>query len=65
MSDGFPEAFRPDGEILGDDRALAAYAEVATESAEAALARLVEVAKAWMDGMPPRDDLTFVAIRFV
>lgn len=65
MSDGFPEAFRPDGEMLGDDRVIAAYAAVANEPAETALARLVEVAQTWMDGAPPRDDLTFVAVRFV
>ena len=63
MSDGFPELFNPESEILGYDRASALFQEVATRPAKEIIAHLLETGRSWANNQPPNDDITFVVIR--
>jgi len=63
MSDGFPELFNAEGEMLGYDRAVEVFAEVAHQTPEAIIAYLVDLGRSWTNGSPPDDDMTFVAIK--
>ncbi len=63
MSDGFPELFNPESEILGYDRARTLFEAVATRPAKDIIAHLLEVGQAWSHNQPPNDDITFVVIR--
>jgi len=63
MSDGFPERFNTQEEMLGEERAKAFFEEVARESPEQIIARLLEEEKAWANGRPQDDDVTFVVMK--
>jgi serine phosphatase RsbU (regulator of sigma subunit) len=63
MSDGFPERFNQQNEMLGYERAKAALAEAAGGGAQEIIERFVAVAEAWAEGHPQDDDVTFVVIR--
>ncbi|MEM9998649.1 MAG: PP2C family protein-serine/threonine phosphatase, partial [Bacteroidota bacterium] len=60
MSDGFPELFDADHAMLGYDRAIEVFTEVADQSPNAILAHLRAAVDAWTGGGPPDDDITFV-----
>ncbi|MEM6785259.1 MAG: PP2C family protein-serine/threonine phosphatase, partial [Bacteroidota bacterium] len=62
MSDGFPELFDADHAMLGYDRAVDVFAEVADRSPDAILAHLRATVASWTDGRPPDDDITFVVV---
>ncbi len=63
MSDGFPELFNDQEEMLGYDRAVEVFEGVADQAPQAIIAHLVELGRAWTNGRPPDDDMTFVAIK--
>lgn len=62
MTDGFPELFNDDGEMLGYERAIAIVEEVADRSPEAIVEWLVQACETWMSGRP-HDDVTFVVMK--
>ena len=63
MSDGFPEAFNPDGEMLGYERAIQIVrSESALEPADL-IASLMDHARAWCGDAPIADDITFMVLR--
>jgi serine phosphatase RsbU (regulator of sigma subunit) len=63
MSDGFPERFNANGEMLDYDRARAVLAEAAREPARAIIDHFVRTAEAWAGGRPQDDDVTFVVMK--
>ena len=63
MTDGFPEQFNNDREMLGLARTQAFYREVAEQSPEAIIARLREAGAAWGNRQSPEDDVTFVVLK--
>ncbi len=63
MSDGFPEMFNQQGEILGEERAKAVFEETARESPEQIITHLVKAGITWANGRAQEDDVTFVAVK--
>ncbi len=63
MSDGFPELFNDQQEMLGYDRAVEVFESVADKAPQAIIAHLVELGRTWTNNRPPNDDMTFVAIK--
>jgi serine phosphatase RsbU (regulator of sigma subunit) len=63
MTDGFPELFSDRGEMLGYDRAVEVYAEVADRSPEEIIGHFEERGRAWCHGRPPGDDVAFVVMK--
>jgi serine phosphatase RsbU (regulator of sigma subunit) len=65
MSDGFPERFDNNDEILGYDVAKEACLGIAGMTAKEIIAYCVQKAEAWANGAPLNDDMTFVVVRVV
>ena len=65
MSDGFPERFNREDEILGYDIANAALAGVAGKTAHEIIQHCIQKADEWAEGAPLNDDMTFVVLRVV
>ena len=65
MSDGFPERFNLQDEMIDYDKAKMMLAEVAHESPQAIINRFVQVGEDWADGRPQDDDVTFVVLKVV
>ncbi len=63
MSDGFPELFNAERQMLGYDRAVEVFAEVASRSPEEIIAYFRETGKAWANGRAQDDDVTFVVMK--
>lgn len=63
MSDGFPEMFNEAGEMLVDGKAMTVLAEVAGQSSQEIINRLVEVGEAWAGARAQDDDVTFVVLK--
>jgi serine phosphatase RsbU (regulator of sigma subunit) len=63
MSDGLPETFNRHEEMLGFERVKALFLEVAGESAEKIIARLVDAGKEWAGGGEAHDDVTLMVIK--
>ena len=63
MSDGFPEMFNEAGEMLDDGKAMAVLAEVAGQSSQDIINRLVEVGEAWAGARAQDDAVTFVVLK--
>lgn len=63
MSDGFPEVFNEEGEMLGYDRAQEIYASVAEWTPDDIVGHLTEVGRRWADGRALNDDITFFVLR--
>jgi len=63
MTDGFTERFNEQKEMLGDDNAKNILMEVAGESANNIIERLVKECKLWGGDRPQDDDVTFVVIK--
>jgi hypothetical protein len=63
MSDGFPELFDADGEMLGYERAASLLTEIGGTSPHDVIARFEETARAWRGSHPPHDDITFVVLK--
>ncbi len=63
MSDGFPERFNQDGEMLDYWRAKDSLTEVADRSSQEIIQHFVGVGEAWADGKLQEDDVTFVVLK--
>jgi serine phosphatase RsbU (regulator of sigma subunit)/ligand-binding sensor domain-containing protein len=63
MSDGLPEMFNTQGEVLGEDRTKELFKEVGQVSSEQIVQHLVKAAKAWANGRPQNDDVTLVVVK--
>jgi serine phosphatase RsbU (regulator of sigma subunit) len=63
MSDGFPEMFNQEGEMLGFDKAAEILPEIADRPAQEIVERLVETGERWAGGRPQDDDVTFVVLK--
>lgn len=64
MSDGFPELFNEQGEILGYDEVKKLFAQAAGKTAQEVITHLLQAGKTWAGPRPPDDDITFIVIRF-
>ncbi|MGH7451272.1 MAG: SpoIIE family protein phosphatase, partial [bacterium] len=63
MSDGLPEMFNAQGEVLGEDRAKELFKEVGQVASEQIVEHLVKAGKAWANGQPQNDDVTLVVVK--
>jgi sigma-B regulation protein RsbU (phosphoserine phosphatase) len=63
MTDGLPERVNPDGELLGYERTVTAFAEACQESASGICQRLVQAGDDWARGQVSEDDVTLLAIK--
>ncbi len=60
MSDGFPELFNAEGKMLGYERAVTVFEEVASRSPEEIITHLTKASETWSNGRAQDDDVTFV-----
>jgi serine phosphatase RsbU (regulator of sigma subunit) len=65
MSDGYPELFNPEEEMLGYDRCRSLFESVAGDSAENIIEQLINYAGEWAGGKPPDDDITLMIIKCI
>ena len=63
MSDGLPEMVHRDGDLLGYERSLELFRDVASEKLETILRYLSEAASDFADGHLQEDDMTLVVLR--
>jgi len=63
MSDGLPEMFNHEGEILDYLAAKNIFAAVAEQSPHEIIARLIKAGETWANGRPQDDDVTFVVMK--
>ena len=63
MSDGWPERFNPQDEMLDYERIFKALPPLARQSSEAIIAELVRLGDEWSEGRPQDDDVTFVVLK--
>ncbi len=63
MSDGLPERFNPNDEMLEDERIHQALPVLANQSAAQIIAALVQLGDTWSEGRPQDDDITFVVLK--
>lgn len=63
MSDGFPELFNDNMEILDYPGVKTIFAEIAEKSPEEVIVLLDEAAEKWRRGAAQNDDITFVALK--
>jgi len=63
MSDGLPERFNLDGEILDYPAAKNIFAEAAGKSPAEIISHLNQAGEKWANGRPQQDDVTFVVMK--
>ena len=63
MSDGFPELFNANQEILGYDRVPDIFASIAQKAPQDIVYDLVDYIKQWAQDHPNEDDITFVVLK--
>jgi serine phosphatase RsbU (regulator of sigma subunit) len=63
MSDGFPELFNSEREMLDYPRAKQLFGELAERSSQEIIDRLAEEAEKWRGEAPQNDDITFVVVK--
>jgi serine phosphatase RsbU (regulator of sigma subunit) len=63
MSDGFPEMFNEEDEMLGFDKAKRLLAVIADEPAQEIINRFVEAGEKWAGTRAQDDDVTFVVLK--
>ncbi len=63
MTDGFPELFNGDGEMLGYRRVKEVFAEVADRSPADILDHFLDVGSLWTNGQGRGDDMTFIVLK--
>ncbi len=63
MSDGFPEMFNEQNEMLGFEKAAEILPMIAANSAQEIINHLVKVGDEWANGRPADDDVTFVVLK--
>jgi serine phosphatase RsbU (regulator of sigma subunit) len=62
MSDGFPERFNDQGEMLDYVRAREILAEVGDQEPQRIIDHFTQAGEAWAKGQPQKDDMTFVVL---
>ena len=65
MSDGFPEMFNPENEMIGFEKAAAVLPDIATLSSQEIINYLAKTGETWANGRPQDDDVTFVVLKVV
>ncbi len=63
MSDGFPELFNEDSDMLGYDKAVEIFNEAANKKSGDVIQQLIIEAKSWAGNYPLKDDITFVVVK--
>jgi len=63
MSDGFPELFNEDREMLDYPRVQEIFSDSATKSAHDIIVNLQKNIDIWRNGRPQNDDITFIVIK--
>jgi serine phosphatase RsbU (regulator of sigma subunit) len=63
MSDGFPEMFNHQNEMLGFDKAAEVLPNLADNSPEEVVNCLVHIGETWAGTRPADDDVTFVVLK--
>ncbi len=63
LSDGFPERFNVESEILGYGRVKEIFGECGMLAPEAVIDHLTAASERWSGGAPLNDDMTFVVVR--
>ncbi len=63
LSDGLPERFNANGEMLGDDAAVRVLCETTQLSPAEIIQRLVQLGDEWGGARPQDDDATFVVVQ--
>lgn len=63
MSDGLPEMFNRNGEILDYPAMKTIFGEVATRAPHEIIAHLTQAGEVWANGHPQEDDVTFVVLK--
>ena len=63
MSDGFPELFNENNDMLGYDKAVEIFYEAANKNSGEVIQRLINGAKSWAGNHPLQDDITFVVVK--
>ncbi len=65
MSDGFPEMFNAENEMLGFEKAGELLAETAASTPQEIINHLIRISEDWAGMRPPDDDVTFVVLKIV
>jgi serine phosphatase RsbU (regulator of sigma subunit) len=65
MSDGFPEMFNEQNEMLGFEKAAEVLPEIAARAPHEIIDRLVRIGQQWGGSRPADDDVTFVVLKTV
>ncbi len=63
MSDGLPERFNPNDEMLDDERIHQALPALVHQSSEQIIAALIRLGDDWSEGRAQDDDITFVVLK--
>ncbi|MDQ4123082.1 MAG: SpoIIE family protein phosphatase [Acidobacteriota bacterium] len=63
MSDGFPEMFNEQGEMLGYDKARDVLKEIAHAPVQEVVNHFVEIGESWAGARAQDDDVTFVVLK--
>ena len=63
LSDGFPEMFNAENEMLGFAEAADVLPDIAGNSPQEIISRFVEIGETWAGNRPQDDDVTFVVIK--
>ena len=63
MSDGMPELFNDENEMLGEERTKYLFAAAAEKSSGKIIEHLLDGVTQWAGDRPPDDDMTFVAVK--
>jgi serine phosphatase RsbU (regulator of sigma subunit) len=63
MSDGFPEMFNEQNEMLGYEKAAELLKEIHHHSPQEIINRFVETGEKWAGTRPQDDDVTFVVLK--
>ncbi|MFC2094412.1 PP2C family protein-serine/threonine phosphatase, partial [Bacteroidota bacterium] len=63
MSDGFPELFNENNDMLGYDKAVEIFREAANKKSGEVIQHLINGAKSWAGDYPLQDDITFVVVK--
>jgi serine phosphatase RsbU (regulator of sigma subunit) len=63
MTDGFPELFNGNGEMLGYDRVIDIFHDIAERQPTDIVKRLNAHVHLWLNGTPQQDDTTFIVMK--
>jgi len=63
MSDGFPELYNENNNMLGYDKSVELFCAAANKKSEDVIQQLINEAKSWAGNYPLKDDVTFVVVK--